>query len=164
MHGVHTFNTNFPSVCYLLPFFPHSLLPPSPCLYLLLFRSGALASSCCKVGVILALMLHMGIAVTPPPNNVGAFSVIMCVRLVFFAPASSANVLGELILPRSAASVCRASFAVALASAATALAAYGAHFVSSEGRDVGADSTAEDGGVGQLGIMFFKGIYIYIYI
>jgi len=35
---------------------------------------GVLASACSKIGVGLALCLHLGIALTPPPNNVGAFS------------------------------------------------------------------------------------------
>ena len=41
------------------------------------------------LGVGLALLLHFGIALTPPPNNIGAFSVIMACRLAFFVPPSA---------------------------------------------------------------------------
>jgi len=115
---------------------------------------GALSCNCSKIGVILALCLHLGIAVTPPPNNVGAFSVIMVARLFFFAPQSSARVLRDTLVPRSGIALCCSAMCTALAAAATALAAFGAHFVSSEAEQ----NQATDGGVGQLGIMFYRGL------
>ena len=115
---------------------------------------GTLAAACCKVGVVLALCLHLGIAVTPPPNNVGAFSVIMAARLFCFAPHSSARVLRDTLLPRSGAAMCCSALAVGLAAGATALAAYGAHFASGSADN----NDATSGGVGQLGIMFYKGL------
>jgi hypothetical protein len=48
---------------------------------------GLVGRAATRVGVSLALLLHLGIALTPPPNNVGAFSVLMAARLFLFAPA-----------------------------------------------------------------------------
>ena len=39
--------------------------------------NGRICGTAARLGVFLALLLHLGIAVTPPPNNVGAFSVLM---------------------------------------------------------------------------------------
>ena len=107
---------------------------------------GVFASTCCKVGVVLALCLHLGIALTPPPNNVGAFSVIMAVRLVFFAPRASAQVLQDTLLPCSGSAIFWSALALGLAYAATALAAWADN------------NNATSGGIGQLGIMFYKGL------
>ena len=107
---------------------------------------GAFASTCCKVGVVLALCLHLGIALTPPPNNVGAFSVIMAVRLVFFAPRASAQVLLDSLLPCSGSAIFWSALALGLACAATALAALPDHDI------------ATTGGIGELGIMVYKGL------
>lgn len=78
----------------------------------------------------------------------------MVARLFFFAPRSSALVLRHTLLPGSATAACCSALAVGLAAAATALAAYGAHFVSASANN----NDATSGGVGQLGIMFYKGL------
>jgi hypothetical protein len=44
-----------------------------------------------KVGVALALVLHLGIALCPPPNNVSPFSLMCATRLVAFVPLGAAR-------------------------------------------------------------------------
>lgn len=44
-----------------------------------------------RVGVAFALLLHLGIALCPPPNNVAPFSLMCATRLVVFVPTGAAN-------------------------------------------------------------------------
>lgn len=44
-----------------------------------------------KAGVALALVLHLGIALCPPPNNVSPFSLMCATRLVAFVPLGAAE-------------------------------------------------------------------------
>lgn len=48
-----------------------------------------------KVGVALALLLHLGIAMTPPPNNVSAFSLMCATRLIVFVPLGAAKSMAK---------------------------------------------------------------------
>ena len=92
-------------------------------------------------------------------------AVIMAVRLFFFAPHSSSRVLQHTLAPPSGGALCWPFLCCALCALTTALASFGVHFVLHEGvaqedsKDSHANTpNAADGGVGQLGIMFFKGL------
>ncbi|KAK3237090.1 hypothetical protein CYMTET_52816 [Cymbomonas tetramitiformis] len=50
-----------------------------------------------KLGVALALLLHLLIALTPPPNCAGNFSVACAARLFVFIPEAVASSLAEMI-------------------------------------------------------------------
>jgi hypothetical protein len=50
-----------------------------------------------KLGVILGSMLHFGIALTPKPNNIALFGVMVAVRYFWFAPAGSASAIDEVL-------------------------------------------------------------------
>ena len=95
-------------------------------------------------GVSLALLLHLGIALTPPPNNIGAFSVIMACRLAHFAHP---HALARALRPRTTAAG-HVGTAATLAIAAVATAATSAATAGS----------AADGAAGQMSIMFFAGV------
>ncbi|EOD29388.1 hypothetical protein EMIHUDRAFT_204043 [Emiliania huxleyi CCMP1516] len=117
-----------------------SLVAAAPCtvalgesvlsLALLAAAAGVGGRGTAVAGVCLALLLHFGIALTPPPNNVGAFSVLMACRLAAFAPPEALARAAS--LPRSASE------------AAT-----------SSGGD---GSGAAAGEVGQMSIMFAAGV------
>jgi hypothetical protein len=55
-------------------------------------RLGELSALC---GAALALSLHWGIALTPPPNNISEYGASCAVRLVWVAPAAAAVALTE---------------------------------------------------------------------
>lgn len=44
-----------------------------------------------RSGVILALLLGLGIVLTPPPNNAGHFSLVFTSRLIFFLPEAASE-------------------------------------------------------------------------
>lgn len=46
-----------------------------------------------RLGVLLALALHLGIALCPPPNNVATFSLMCASRLVAFVPSGAQRAL-----------------------------------------------------------------------
>ena len=48
-----------------------------------------------KIGVKLALVLHILIALAPPPNNVATFSLMCASRLILFVPNGFADVLDK---------------------------------------------------------------------
>ena len=102
------------------------------------------------MGVVFALLLHLGIAVTPPPNNIGAFSVIMAAsRLPAFAQAAD-GITEATSLPRSLAGLAglRRVFAVALVVVTARASDSGGHRC----------SAAAEGDAGQMSIMFFGGL------
>ena len=123
-------------------------------------------------GVCLALLLHFGIALTPPPNNVGAFSVLMACRLAAFAPPEA--LVRAASLPRSASEAVSAASLPSLAAAAAAAAAAATsarrggrqHELreASRGSCEQATSSGGDGSgaaageVGQMSIMFAAGV------
>lgn len=124
-------------------------------------------------GVCLALLLHFGIALTPPPNNVGAFSVLMACRLAAFAPPEALARAAS--LPRSASEAVSAASLTSLAAAAAAAAAAATsprrggrlkHELreASRGSCEQATSSGGDGSgaaageVGQMSIMFAAGV------
>ena len=109
-------------------------------------RGGRIAPA---AGVGLAMLLHLGIALTPPPNNIGAFSVLMAVRLSAFVPPDA--LVHALRLPRrtaEAAGVATLVMIAALAARAAAVATGGG----------GAGSAAAAGEAGQMSIMFARGV------
>jgi len=53
------------------------------------------APRCGTAGVLLATALHVGIDLTPPPNNIAAFSHKAALRYVWFAPRGSAAAIYE---------------------------------------------------------------------
>jgi hypothetical protein len=131
---------------------------------------GRLGAAGARVGVALALLLHFGIALTPPPNNVGAFSVIMAARLPAFCPRAFARACR---LPRAAAEWALSGVAVALVAALTrqvaavsaaggeyaAMAAVAAAAAAAPSTPTAGGSAAAGGAVvGQLGIMFLNGV------
>ena len=65
-----------------------------------LLSQGAKRPSLCKLGLGLGLLFHFLIALTPPPNNAGGFSVGAIVRYFFFMPLSTAAAAKSLS-PRS---------------------------------------------------------------
>ena len=101
------------------------------------------------VGVSLAMLLHLGIALTPPPNNIGAFSVLMAVRLAFFVPPEA--LARAIRLPRVASEAAAAAALVVLAGAA----AHAAVLATNSG---GSGSAAAAGDTGQMSIMFVAGV------
>ena len=101
------------------------------------------------LGVGLALLLHLGIALTPPPNNIGAFSVLMAVRLAAFVPPEA--LVHALRTPRHATEAAGAA-ALVLVAAAIARAAARATDGGGEG------SAAAAGEAGQMSIMFVHGV------
>ena len=109
-------------------------------------RGGRLAPA---LGVSLAMLLHFGIALTPPPNNIGAFSVLMAVRLAAFVPPEALD--RALRVPRHA-------FEAAAVAALVALAAGAARAAALATDSGGAGSAAAAGEAGQMSIMFFQGI------
>ena len=48
-----------------------------------------------RCGIALALLLHALIAITPPPNNIGAYGVMLGVRWFFLLPAAVVQVFVE---------------------------------------------------------------------
>ena len=101
------------------------------------------------LGVVLALLLHLAIAMTPPPNNIGAFSVIMAARLpAFVGPDAMA---ASTSLPRGLAGLGGLGALLAAAAAAAA----GAARATAAG---GSGSAASEGDAGQMSIMFFAGL------
>lgn len=48
-----------------------------------------------RLGVVLALLLHLGIALVPPPNNVATFSLMCASRLVAFVPDGAKRAADE---------------------------------------------------------------------
>ena len=104
-------------------------------------RGGPLAA---PLGVSLALLLHLGIAVTPPPNNIGAFSVIMACRLAFFVPPDALAL--AMRLPSTSAELI--GTALMLSSAAIATSA----------TRIATPASASSGAEGQMSIMFFGGV------
>ena len=109
-------------------------------------RGGRFSSG---IGVGLAMLLHLGIALTPPPNNIGAFSVLMAARLSFFVPPEA--LAQALSAPRSAGEAATVAALVVLAAAAAGAAA----LATAAG---GSGSAAAAGEVGQMSIMFFAGV------
>ena len=78
---------------------------------LLLAAGGRGGARAAPLGVSLALLLHLGIALTPPPNNIGAFSVIMACRAAW---ANAGPTMSAALSPLGAFSVimaCRAAWA-----------------------------------------------------
>lgn len=71
-----------------------------------------LATRRARLGLSLALFLHLGIALCPPPNNVATFSLMCASRLVAFVPRG----FSEALNPRKSWSV--AGFSVAIAGVA----------------------------------------------
>mmetsp|Transcript_36806 Transcript_36806/g.60927 ORF Transcript_36806/g.60927 Transcript_36806/m.60927 type:complete len:573 (+) Transcript_36806:54-1772(+) len=59
----------------------------------LLLSSGAMA----RLGVCIALLLHFGIALTPPPNDAVSFSVASVTRLLLTIPTGTSFVHTELV-------------------------------------------------------------------
>jgi len=133
---------------------------------------GTVGRLAAKTGVSLALLLHLGIALTPPPNNVGAFSVIMATRLFFFCPVALAPFLA---IPRNMSAAIDwavgAAFAAALAMAAVSAAmsddtsnlakSSRKSTVMAQAADGDTSPTfnpADSSSIGQLGIMFFGGL------
>ena len=109
-------------------------------------RGGKLAI---RVGVTLALLLHFGIAITPPPNNIGAFSVIMAARLPAFANGDA--LLRATSLPSSASELVAWAGTLGVAAVAASAAAR----ATASG---GSGSAASEGDAGQMSIMFFGGL------
>ncbi|KAJ1639385.1 hypothetical protein T492DRAFT_856910 [Pavlovales sp. CCMP2436] len=134
---------------------------------------GGFGLAATRVGVSLALVLHLGIALTPPPNNVGAFSVLMATRLFLFAPE---RLLGGLAFFTQAGGQCvgcggggrailiaaGAVVAAAVGKAASTLAASGGEYssafehssIENAGADAGTGTGAgaEGGGLGGGGL------------
>jgi len=109
-------------------------------------RGGRAAAA---LGVGLALLLHLGIALTPPPNNIGAFSVLMAVRLAAFVPPAA---LVHALRPPRCATEAAGVAALVLVAAAMARAAARATDGGGEG------SAAAAGEAGQMSIMFVHGV------
>lgn len=101
------------------------------------------------LGVSLACLLHFMIAITPPPNNIGAFSVIMVARLPAFVPLD--GLTSALSFPRSMSEATGVAMTVLAAAIATEAAAR----ATAAG---GAGSAASTGDSGQMSIMFFAGL------
>ncbi len=55
------------------------------------------ASAWGKLGVILGCMLHLGIALTPKPNNISLFGIMVAVRYFWFVPAGTAAAIDEVL-------------------------------------------------------------------
>lgn len=53
-------------------------------------------------GVRLALMLHAGIGLTPPPNNIAEYGVMACARFGWLVPRGMSAALDEAVLGRRA--------------------------------------------------------------
>ena len=53
------------------------------------------ASTWSKLGVFLGCMLHFGIALTPKPNNIALFGVMVAVRYFWFVPAGATAAIEE---------------------------------------------------------------------
>ena len=101
------------------------------------------------LGVVLALLLHLAIAVTPPPNNIGAFSVIMAARLpAFLSPDAMAVSTSS---PRGLTGLGGLGAVLAVAAAITS----GAARATAAG---GSGSAASEGEAGQMSIMFVGGL------
>ena len=60
--------------------------------YLLLLPSRSLR----RTGILLAVTLHLGIALTPPPNNIAEYGVIALIRLAWAIPEATASALNEM--------------------------------------------------------------------
>ena len=73
-------------------------------------------------GVALALLLHLGIALTPPPNNATPFALTCVVRLVVTAPTGFARALEEVLALRTPAGVTTALMACGVSAASVAIA------------------------------------------
>ncbi|KAJ1472830.1 hypothetical protein T484DRAFT_1974463 [Baffinella frigidus] len=97
-----------------------------------------------RLGVCLALLLHAGIAMTPPPNNVGAFSVIMAARLPAFT--DGATLARAMSLPSTASGLVEWASTFGIAAAAASAAARAT------------TGTASKGDAGQMSIMFSGGL------
>lgn len=116
---------------------------------LILAAAGRGGQFAAPLGVSLALALHFGIAMTPPPNNIGAFSVIMACRLAFYVPPQS---LAQAVrVPTNIAESVGAAATLAVAAVATSVARAAT-------ADGGSGSSASSGAAGQMSIMFFAGI------
>ena len=101
------------------------------------------------LGVVLALLLHLAIAVTPPPNNIGAFSVIMAARLPAFLSPDAMAVSTS--FPRGLTGLGGLGAVLAVATAVTSSAAR----ATAAG---GSGSAASEGEAGQMSIMFVGGL------
>lgn len=64
-----------------------------------------------RAGVALGLLLHALIALTPPPNNAGAFSCCLLVRYVFLHPAAVARAAADARTLAAAAGLAAVGFA-----------------------------------------------------
>lgn len=131
---------------------------------------GRLGRAAAGLAVLLAVLLHFGIAMTPPPNNIGAFSVIMAVRLFLVAPATFTSVAAP--RPGSTRALSTAAVVVVaalLGSAAAALAVAGGEYAAAFGTPGVLSAAAAGGSVerglaeppssaGQIGIMFCGGM------
>ena len=70
-----------------------------------------------RLGVLMVLLLHLGIAIVPPPNNIGCFGVQTCARLYLLMPRRSLAAWHEAIGRYSAQSALAANTMVAGAAA-----------------------------------------------
>ncbi|KAJ1459572.1 hypothetical protein M885DRAFT_613180 [Pelagophyceae sp. CCMP2097] len=102
-----------------------------------------------RLGVCLALLLHVGIAMTPPPNNIGAFSVMMAARLPAFTDGAAFAHATSLPSTASGLFGWASAFGIAAAIASAAARATAAG---------GSGSAASEGDAGQMSIMFFGGL------
>jgi hypothetical protein len=66
-----------------------------------------------RVGVALALLLHLGIALNPPPNNVATFSFMCVTRLLAFMPLGAARAVTQAVWTRTGVAATVAITAVA---------------------------------------------------
>ena len=76
-----------------------------------------------KGGVLLALLLHLGIALTPPPNNAVPFSLTCVVRLLLLHPVGLARVVDDTVAPFDSIDELAGRVTAAIAVAAAAVAA-----------------------------------------
>ena len=72
-----------------------------------------------RLGIVLALVLHLGIAMTPPPNNATPFSVVCIIRLLVTESEGLAAAVEELYTFHAPAAKLTAGMAVVSASVFT---------------------------------------------
>jgi hypothetical protein len=142
---------SFDELAPLVAFAPAMVLTGEAVLSLALLccaagRGGRLMA---PLGVGLACLLHFMIAITPPPNNIGAFSVIMVARLPAFVPPDA--LASALSFPRTGGE----AMGIAVTGLVAAVATEAAARATAAG---GAGSAASIGDSGQMSIMFFAGL------
>ena len=99
-----------------------ALLVMGECTIGLLLWGGARRTASRRAGVLLALLLHAGIAATPAPNQITNISLLCISRLMHAMPTAFAEALREACsLPESKGGVAARALVVTIIAASTAL-------------------------------------------